>query len=259
MVQATKDNDTEESLDVNHENNIKKDNEEVGMIKSVVDRSMVPILKDVSSTPSSKRNVSWKVERLHRLHGTSLIADACELLRTENMLYATACTIFHRFYHRISICEVDVWSAAMASLLLSSKMEEEPQRLHNILLVFVHLYRKRRQFHPSNSSSNDEQLLSCISQSTNASKQTDAEKEHALRNHMKPFSPISRPFKEWKEALIHTENIILRQLGFTLHWIPDSHPHKFLLYFIRVLEIDHPKVTTNSYTILSFHTIIIII
>lgn len=246
MVQATNDNVTEESLEMNVNCDIRKDEvEESGVIKSAVDRSVVPTLKNVSCTPSSNRNVSWKVERLHRLHGTSLIADACELLRTENMLYATACTIFHRFYHRKSLYEVDVWSAAMASLLLSSKMEEDPQRLHSILLVFAHLYRKRRQFYPP--SVNDEELRSCISPSTNASQQTDAEKEHALRNHMKPFSPISRPFKEWKEALINTENIILRQLGFTLHWIPDSHPHKFLLYFIRVLEIDHSKVTKNLY------------
>ncbi len=42
----------------------------------------------------------------------------------------------------------------------------------------------------------------------------------------------------WKERLLKMEYEILCAFGFTLFWISEVHPHKFLLYFCRVLEID---------------------
>jgi hypothetical protein len=176
-----------------------------------VDRSVAPILPEPDNTHSFREGISPDVEQKHRLYGTSLLSAACHLLKLEDAsTYATACTIFHRFYHRISLRKHCVWSVAMASLLLATKTEDGPQQrnVRTIILTFDHLYRKRR---------------GCISEEVPPEKRVLA---------MPKLGPV---WKEYYELVLDMENRILRELGFTLYWIPDSHPHKFLWEFFRVL------------------------
>ena len=108
--------------------------------KTVVDKTVQPILyatnnndgssaevtqQSPQSTPSSRDNIQPSIERLHRLHGTSILLDTSTLLRLSASTYATSCTILHRTYHRLSLCKNDVWSVAMGCILLASKVEEE--------------------------------------------------------------------------------------------------------------------------------------
>jgi len=145
----------------------------------------------------------------------------------------------------------------MACVLLGGKVEEEPRRVRDVVLVFVHLYRRRRLrvgdcaggrgggrggdgvghgvIEPASAPA------LAVAEATAESDMTVSlspeERLNVLR-HIKPLHPDGIIYKAWSKALLETENVILRQLGFTLYWIPDSHPHKFILYFLRVLDLD---------------------
>lgn len=190
------------------------------------------------------------MERLHRLHGTSLILDACQLLNLS--CYASATTIFHRFYHRVSLKTCCVWTAAMASIVLAAKVEEVAIALRNVIATFSHLYRRRRLLvscdqselrailsHPS---------VAASSVMTETASWTNVENERAKLVNVPPIlSPKGPIYKDWFDAIIDTENQILRQLGFTLHWIPDHRPHKFLSYFLLALQIDDELFTQSAW------------
>jgi len=207
---------------------------------TMVDREVVVVLDN----PDESLSLSPPVERLHRLHGTSLILSATTLLKRKASTFATACTIFHRFYHQCSLEKYDVWSVALASIILASKTEEEPGSIRHVVLVFAHLYRRKRLIlcdDPNIIAQNE--AVSCSSKATTLSL---SEKEGLLR-HVKPMSPFGPVFAEWRKVATETENLLLRQLGFTLYWIPDSHPHKFILYFVKVLEIDNAEFAQKAW------------
>jgi Cyclin, N-terminal domain len=299
---------------------------------TVLDRRIIPLLENADETASRQSNnnnnkqehrqqndttndgtkqaitttttISPRMERIHRLHGTSLLYDAALLLEMGASTYATACTLFHRFFAQVSLTDHDVWSVAMASLLLATKLEEEqgkvPYTLSQMALVFCHLYRKRllwilptetttrttttttisenNHHHPINDNNhdgndnhdtnNEEQqnsvswlfqlLKQCNrSDSISSSSYESAATVAALSPFAETWTTIQKetrlahlplPHKlgpvhqEWISQLSKMEQVVLRQLGFTLYWIPDSHPHKYILYFCRVLELDQAQV-----------------
>lgn len=196
------------------------------------------------STPSSNDGISPSLERLHRLHGTSIILDASTLLCLPPSTYATACTIFHRMYHRVSLKQHCVWSTAIACVLLAGKVEEEPRTVRSIVLTFAHIYRRRRLRIGDDMNKYSYGAADC--EADDVSTLTNVEKENIIRS-VKPMSMMGPVYSEWKETLFHMENEILRNLGFTLNWIPDSHPHKFILYFVRVLEIENKEVAQQAW------------
>jgi hypothetical protein len=68
-----------------------------------------------------------------------------------------------------------------------------------------------------------------------------------------PLSLFGPVWKEWHDAVVQAESRVLRQLGFTLYWVPDHHPHLFLHHFVQALttgceESDDAKtLTTTAY------------
>jgi hypothetical protein len=170
---------------------------------------------------------------------------------------------------------MNVWAVAMACTVLASKMEEDPRPLRQVILIYARLYRRRRlvlidndesgetikDLVLSGTSSNADGTISTsssiVAAAEHASTWTLAEKEARLRM-VKPLSPLGPVYDIWYENVVETEQQVLRQLGFTLYWIPDSHPHSFLLYFCQVLfpktaNKDHIKVVSTTASSASLH------
>jgi len=74
---------------------------------------------------------------------------------------------------------------------------------------------------------------------------TQEERKNILR-YVRPLPRNGIIYREWEEELMKMENVLLRELGFTLYWIPESHPHVFLLYFMKVLDIVDKEDGKNS-------------
>ena len=145
----------------------------------------------------------------------------------------------------------------MASVVLACKIEEEVRRVSEVILVFVHVYRRMRLAVDYNDAADDDDTddhkdditkdkatrtrkdalfqTACCSLLQNK-KLTQDERKNILR-YIQPLPRTGLVYKEWQEELLRAENVILRELGFSLYWIPESHPHVFLLYFMKVLEL----------------------
>jgi len=228
-----------------------------------LDRSLNVIFNSPDQTPSRQAGITHEVERLHRFHGTSIIFESSRGLSLGPSTYATACTIFHRFYHSVSLAEYDVWSVAVASTLVSTKIEEEAKNLKQIIEVYAKIYARRLILadlsldESENDKSNDrvkdnkssmkELVLSsphvaCLPEPIAkwaTAKQRQRVCVDRLPQQLNTLGPV---YKEWHEQITRMESILLRQLGFTFYWISDSHPHKFILNFCQVLELDDKQL-----------------
>ena len=211
---------------------------------SIVDRSIKIVLSDPDNTASRTDGLPAIMERHHRLHGTSLLASAGRLLKLNASTYASSCTIFHRYCRQVSLKKMNVWSVAMASTLLACKLEEETRPIRQVILIYARIYRKRRLVLCDDAESvvGDKHVAA----SELATSATLQEKLSHLR-HINPMSPFGPVYQEWYNEIIATENKLLRQLGFTLYWIPDSHPHKFIIYFVEALDIQKPDFCQRAW------------
>ena len=142
-------------------------------------------------------------ESRYRVFGAQLIAEMGFLLRLPQAATATAQALLQRFLHRVSLREADVHHVALAAVFLSTKLEEcsSPVTQMRDLINVCHALRARRL-------GREPRLLQL-------------------------GGPL---YMRWKEALIHTERRMLKELGFQVYaGVCRQHAHKFLLYFVRLL------------------------
>jgi hypothetical protein len=224
----------------------------------VIDRTLYQVIPQSLIKTLSREE--YIVDFLCRINGTSIIFQATKLLRLSPSVYATSTTIFHRFYHRTSCSfeKYDVWGVSMACVLLACKVEEQLRKIREIILVFIHVYRRMRLALGSVCSSVDTTQTKTIKLASKTAISislsnlldekhlSDDEKKNILRC-IRPLPQYGIMYKEWEEQIMEMENIILRELGFVLYWIPNSHPHTFLLYFMKILNIEEKNVAQYAW------------
>lgn len=112
----------------------------------------------------------------------------------------TAQNLLQRFFYRKSLTKFDAYSVAMACMFLALKIEEDLRHTRAVVLVFHRMFERRMGVEPSGV--------------------ITSESHRALRDEM-----------------LRVELHVLKELGFGFYNIMD-HPHKFILYYLRVLELD---------------------
>jgi len=224
-----------------------------------LDRSLRIILPDANHTPSRRDGIAASTERLYRLYGSSIIQQSCEVLGTTTATIRpstaiTASVIWQRLYHCASFRALDVWASAMGALLCAAKTEEVPLTARQIIVVFHHLYRRRRLVLMdninglvgyNNHNRTNKNVIILTKQATTLSL---AEKRQLLqREGVSPMSSTGPIWKEWFDALVQAEGIILRSLGFLLYWIPNEHAHRYVPGFCEALGfLDHDNDDYNN-------------
>lgn len=133
---------------------------------------------------------------------------------------------------------------AIACSFLAGKVEEEPRTARSVIVTFAHIYRRRRLRIGDDVNKYSYGAADC--EADNAASLSNEEKKNVVRS-VKPMSMGGPVYAEWKDVLFEMENVVLRALGFTLNWIPDSHPHKFILYFVRVLGIESKELAQKAW------------
>jgi len=160
--------------------------------------SVLP-LDVLAVTPSARCGLPAHEEQLHRIFGCEVLQETGILLELPQVVMVTAQAILHRFYYRQSLTRFDAYAVAMGSLLLASKLEEQPKMVRDIVFVFYYVYHTRRQ-----------------------------------TPRPKTLDIGGQIYSRWKLEVVNMERLILRELGFCLYRIME-HPHKFILYFVRLL------------------------
>jgi hypothetical protein len=215
------------------------------------------LVEHPEETPSRRAGVDAPTERLYRLYGATLIAQAVVLLQPSGSpddgvattttttsawplsLPCTARVIFQRFYHTVSLTECDVWAASMGALWVAAKTQEVALSAKQVIAVYQHLYRRRRLLHSPDAAALWAAHPPRIVAAAHASALSWEDKQAALRrssaHSSTSLSSVSPLYQDWYKALVDAEGQILRRLGFMLYWIPHDHAHSYLLGFGQAL------------------------
>ncbi|KAL0656425.1 hypothetical protein Bca4012_077009 [Brassica carinata] len=166
------------------------------MIYTAIDNFYLPE-EQIKNSPSRKDGIDETTEATLRIYGCDLIQEAGILLRLPQAVMATGQVLFHRFYCKKSLAKFDVKIVAASCVWLASKLEENPKKARQVIIVFHRM---------------------------------ECRRENLPLDHLDLFS---KKYSELKVELSRTERHILKEMGFVCHV---EHPHKFISNYLATLE-----------------------
>ncbi|KAJ4894674.1 Cyclin-L1-1 [Raphanus sativus] len=166
------------------------------MIYTAIDNFYLPE-EQIKNSPSRKDGIDETTETTLRIYGCDLIQEAGILLRLPQAVMATGQVLFHRFYCKKSLAKFDVKIVAASCVWLASKLEENPKKARQVIIVFHRM---------------------------------ECRRENLPIEHLDLFS---KKYSELKVELSRTERHILKEMGFVCHV---EHPHKFISNYLATLE-----------------------
>ncbi|XP_061340857.1 cyclin-L1-1-like isoform X2 [Gastrolobium bilobum] len=153
--------------------------------------------EQLTNSPSRKDGIDEATETTLRIYGCDLIQESGILLRLPQAVMATGQVLFHRFYCKKSFARFNVKKVAASCVWLASKLEENPRKARQVIIVF-HRMECRRENLP-----------------------------------MEHLDLYSKKYVDLKMELSRTERHILKEMGFICHV---EHPHKFISNYLATLE-----------------------
>ncbi|XP_006294176.2 cyclin-L1-1 [Capsella rubella] len=153
--------------------------------------------EQLKASPSRKDGIDETTETSLRIYGCDLIQEGGILLKLPQAVMATGQVLFHRFYCKKSLAKFDVKIVAASCVWLASKLEENPKKARQVIIVFHRM---------------------------------ECRRENLPLDHLDMYS---KKFSELKVELSRTERHILKEMGFVCHV---EHPHKFISNYLATLE-----------------------
>jgi cyclin L len=173
-------------------------------------------------TPSELLGMSKEDERNWRLFGATWIQIWGILLKLPQPTIAAGCAIFQRFYYKKPFMKCDCWIAALSSLFIATKIEEQPRKLRDTVSTFD--YAKK-----------------------------------ILNKTPRPIPVLefgSMEFTSLKKDTINGERYIMKVLGFQLDIVT---PYKFLWEYIEILHgTNRLRQKAWNYVNDAFKTIVVV-
>ncbi|KAH6918746.1 cyclin-L1 [Coprinopsis sp. MPI-PUGE-AT-0042] len=175
-------------------------------------------LEQIEKSPSREDGLPAELEEDLRAYGCKLIHHAGILLRQKQVAIATAQILFQRFWFVTSMRQFGVGDIGMGALYLSSKLEECPLRMRDIINVYDLLLQK-------------------------AAHSLGSKASQPFQYH--PMSYFGDTFYHFKEALVVAEMQILKRLGFNVHV---TLPYNTLISYIKLIGLgDNSALCTKAW------------
>ncbi|KAN0059811.1 hypothetical protein ACQY0O_008385 [Thecaphora frezii] len=196
--------------------------------------------EQLALSPSRQDGIPEVLETQIRIYGCQLIQDAGILLDLPQRTMATAQVLYQRFWFVSSLKHFSSRDICMGALFLSTKLEETPKRLRDLINVFDYLI-QRDLFH---SRANPSKRALEKKYGAHATSHPGEARVGSPGFTYQPQGYFSTEFYEMKDALVVAEMQLLKRLGFN---VQVNLPYATLINYLQLLGLAETSVSVPFY------------